>query len=56
MYDILNSLVGHTWITTNAPGNQTYLYVGALLLIITLVFYFLDLIIGMIFKIINLHR
>ena len=56
MYDILSNLIDHEWISQYAPGDQTYIVVGALLLIIFLVIYFLDLIMGFIFKIINRGR
>ena len=31
MYDLLDSLIGHTW-QTGAAGNQQYLYYGSILL------------------------
>lgn len=56
MYNIIENIINHTWITQNAPGNQTYVYVFAFILSAVLLFYFLDLIMGFIFKIINRNR
>lgn len=57
MYDLISQLINHNWITgTNTPGDQTYIMVGCILLICTLLFYFLDLILGFIFKIVNFNK
>lgn len=56
MYDLISQLINHEWITQYAPGDQTYIMVGCILLICTLLFYFLDLILGFIFKIVNFNK
>lgn len=56
MYDLISQLIGHDWISNYAPGDQTYIMVASILLICVLLFYFLDLILGFIFKIVNFNR
>lgn len=57
MYDIIEGLIDHVWQTgTYASGDQNYIMVGCILLICVLVFYFLDLILGFIFKIVNFNK
>lgn len=57
MYDLLYNLIDHVWDTSSySSGEQGYITVGAILVICTLLFYFLDLILGFIFKIINFNK
>lgn len=57
MYNLISQLINHSWISgTNTPGDQTYIMVASILVICVLLFYFLDLILGFIFKIINFNR
>lgn len=37
MYNIIDSFINHTWITQNAPGSQTYIYVFALIVMVIVV-------------------
>lgn len=45
MYDIIRNFVNHTWITgTNVPGEQTYVYVFALIISVVMLVTIIDLV------------
>lgn len=44
MYNIIESFINHTWITQNAPGSQTYIYVFALIIMVVVVVTIIDLV------------
>lgn len=56
MYDLISQIINHEWISQYAPGDQTYIIVFSGLMIICLTIFFLDMIIGFIFKFINRGR
>lgn len=44
MYSIIEDFINHTWISQNAPGSQTYIYVFALIVMVVMVVEIIDLV------------
>lgn len=44
MYSIIENFINHTWITQNAPGSQTYIYVFALIMMVIMLVTIIDLV------------
>lgn len=45
MYNIIQNFINHAWITgTNTPGDQTYIYVFALIILVVMLVEIIDLV------------
>lgn len=44
MYSIIQNFINHTWISQNAPGDQTYITVFCLIILVVMLVVIIDLV------------